>query len=241
MIYNGIRIKGEDYIQPNTEKVLSLTAGTPYGELSPYLMKRNGIIMENEWQFSKLYEAIPSVNEREHRYSDNYWSWPGQVHVDRRKSSKLIECITPEYFEWRRAGMECSFPVRYPVGYEYRHKCIGCYFVNSSGKARILDYITSRKKLYIPLYLEIIEKLPLFHKLLSKVKSGTSITIVEVDGPHQESLPYYKEKYNMTDDFIVNHVMESTIHNLDIMLQDDKHPFGHGYCLAVALLRHLQI
>lgn len=80
----------------------------------------------------------------------------------------------------------------------------------------------------------------MFHKLLFKVKSGTSITIVEVDGPHQESLPYYQDKYNVSEDFIVNHVMESTPQNLNIMLHDEKHPFGHGYCLATALLRHLQ-
>lgn len=241
MIYNGIRVDGQDYIKPGTKKILSLTKSTAYGELSPYLMKRNGILMENEWQFSKLYEAIPSVNEKEHRYSDNYWVWPGQVHVDRRKSSNLIECLTPEYFEWRKAGMECPFPVRYPVGYSHRHACIGCYYCpKPNGSARILDYITSRKKLYLPLYLKIVEKLPLFHELLSEVKAGTDITIVEVDGPHQESLQHYQDKYNVNEDFIVDHVMLSSPENLNIMLHDEKHPFGHGYCLATALLKNLK-
>lgn len=238
MIYNGIRIDGEDFIKPDTEKVLSLTKSTKYGELSPYLMKRDGVLLENEWQFSKLYETVPEIKIREHRYSDNYWIWPAQTHIDHRKSSKLLECITPEYFEWRQAGFECEFPVRYPVGYHHRHQCIGCYFQPKNSKPRILDYITSRKKLYLPMYLETVEEIPLFKKLLHKVKQGTDITIVEVDGPHQESLEYYQEKYNV-DNFIVDHVMEATPKNLQIMLDDEKHPFGHGYCLSVALLKHL--
>ena len=77
-----------------------------------------------------------------------------------------------------------------------------------------------------------------------------------MDGPCQSSLDYYKEKYDVDDNFIVDHTMEVTDKNIDIMLNDRKHPFGplrgegsprgyprrlgrrvgHGYCLAMALL-----
>jgi hypothetical protein len=63
-----------------------------------------------------------------------------------------------------------------------------------------------------------------------------NLLIVEWDGPHQESMEYYKEKYNVTDDFIVDSTMNATTENIDLMLNDEKHPFGHGYCLASALL-----
>lgn len=42
--------------------------------------------------------------------------------------------------------------------------------------------------------------------------------------------------YNVDDSFIQNHTMLATKENLNIMIDDIKHPFGHGYCLAMALL-----
>lgn len=45
--------------------------------------------------------------------------------------------------------------------------------------------------------------------------------------PHQESLEYYKNKYNLADDFIVNHTILVNKHNMDILLNDEKYPFGN--------------
>ena len=59
---------------------------------------------------------------------------------------------------------------------------------------------------------------------------------MEVDGPHQESLSYYKTMYGVPDDFIIGNTMLCTQSNLDLMLNDPKHNFGHGYCLAWSLL-----
>lgn len=73
-------------------------------------------------------------------------------------------------------------------------------------------------------------------KLKKWLQEGKNLLIIEVDGPHQESLDYYKEKYNVDDDFIVNSTMLATKENLEIMLNDTKHPFGHMYCLAACLL-----
>ena len=46
----------------------------------------------------------------------------------------------------------------------------------------------------------------------------------------------YKQKYGVGNDFIQNDTMLITKDNIEIMLNDTKHPFGHGYCLAMALL-----
>jgi len=38
------------------------------------------------------------------------------------------------------------------------------------------------------------------------------------------------------DDFIVNFTIEVNHENMQILINDTKYPFGHGYCLAMELL-----
>jgi hypothetical protein len=83
--------------------------------------------------------------------------------------------------------------------------------------------------------MKLVVKQPDFKKLLKKLKSGINLLIIEVDGPHEDHLNYYKEKYGVADDFIQNNTILVTPDNMNIMLNDDKFPFGHGYCLAMAL------
>lgn len=52
----------------------------------------------------------------------------------------------------------------------------------------------------------------------------------------QRSLGHYQERYGVSDDFIERGTMLATLDNLSIMLNDSEHAFGHGYCLAAALL-----
>ena len=63
-----------------------------------------------------------------------------------------------------------------------------------------------------------------------------SYSCINKNGPHYEGLNYYKDKYNVGDDFIQKHTMLATKENLDIMLNDSKHNFGHGFTLAGCLL-----
>ena len=67
-------------------------------------------------------------------------------------------------------------------------------------------------------------------------QQGTNLLIVEVDGPHQESMSYYKQRYSVADDFIDDNTVEVNEQSMKIMLNDPKHPFGHGYCLALAVM-----
>ena len=57
-----------------------------------------------------------------------------------------------------------------------------------------------------------------------------------MDGPRSESLDYYMETYGVSEDWINRDTILVTLDNLNIMISDTKHPFGHGYCLAMALL-----
>jgi hypothetical protein len=129
--------------------------------------------------------------------------------------------------------MNCKYPVRYPVGFDKnnRAKCLYCLWDGQQFK-----YVEARKAIYLPVYCELVKKQKQFKELQSRLEKGENLLIVEVDGPHQEDLKFYQEKYDVPDNFIENHSMLATEENLNIMLNDTKHPFGHGYCLAMALL-----
>ena len=192
--------------------------------------------MENVWQYSKVYETVPESTQRYSTYDKRViWKHPAETHAIKNPDGSFS--LTPEYFAWRAKGMNCKDPVRYPVGYDHRHKCLfSLKSVNGVIDPKPLDYITSRKEIYLPLYVHLVKDHPHFKLLLKKLSEGKNLLIIEVDGPHQESLDYYREKYNVPDNFIENDTMLCTKDNINIMLNDPKHPFGHGYCLGLALL-----
>jgi hypothetical protein len=244
MIRVGIHGKTDVSQFPDYYQVLSLTKSTPYGCLSPYCL--NVIFdedkgqtfttnMENAWQFSKVYANVPSSVQRRSRYDQTViWSHPAETHVTNDKNNNRIQ---DKYWLWRWKGFSTKEAVRYPVGFDHRHKCLySLWFDNDCKYYRVFDYIEARKNIYLPLYLQSVVKQPKFQQLKDKLSSGQNLLILEVDGPHQESLEYYKNKYHVDDNFIVNSTVLVTQTNMDIMLHDSKHPFGHGYCLAVALL-----
>lgn len=123
--------------------------------------------------------------------------------------------------------------MRYPVGFNHRHNCIGAMAQNSK---ELIGYIESRKHIYLPLYCKLVRQEEQFKELKNRLNKGENLLIIEVDGPHQESMNYYQEQYNVDNYFIENNTMLITPKNIDIMLNDIKHPFGHGYCLGMALL-----
>jgi hypothetical protein len=227
-IYNGKKYTDpqyDDYIP-----IICMTASTAYGSLSPYVLKNDhGHIMENIWQFSKVYEKVPYTKQKYSSYDPTViWEHPSEEHYTNGT-------ITDAYLQWRKKGFENKYPVRYPVPFDYRHNCIGS--IMDVDKPVLLDYIEARKAIYLPMYCDLVKKdKKKFIKLKKMLKEGKKLLIIEVDGPHQESLDYYTKKYNTSDTFIERNTVEATKENLQILLNDRKHPFGHGYCLAVALL-----
>lgn len=195
--------------------------------LSPYHLKDdNGCIMENIWQFSKVYEKIPSMPEKNHR-GPVYWQHGVETHYEN-------EMLLPAYWIWREKGFHHNTAVRYPVGFQHRTKCLFC--ILSLEDQTHLGYITSRKKIYAPVYCDLAKKQVAFQRLQQRLQHGENLLILEVDGPHQESMDYYKQNYHGCGTFIQNDTMLANEENLTIMLNDEKHPFGHGYCLAMSLL-----
>ena len=205
---------------PRYEDFTNIPVMTPsFGEwhvLSPYdLIDEKGRILENKWQFFKVYRWIPKVNRKE-------WEYPTETHI---KDGKY----TPEYYAWRQKGSHHNLAVRYPVGFHHRHNCLYALDENEDGsinEKEKLDYIQSRKRIYIKEYCRLVKMHPKFKELQKRLQSGENILIAEVDGPRKESLEYYKEKYGVDDDFIQDDTIIVNEKNMNIMLNDPKHPFG---------------
>ena len=85
-----------------------------------------------------------------------------------------------------------------------------------------MDYVTSRKKVYVPFYTEYIKnkKRALFWK--DMVSKGHDVTIYDFDGPRlEDGTPTCLEV------------------NLDLLrekINDTRYPFGHGYTVAAFIL-----
>jgi len=217
---------------PGFLNVEVMTASSPYGELGPYVLKdEKGRIMENIWQFSKVYARVPESTQRYSRWDNSIvWQHPSEQHVS--NNGELL----PEYFEWRKKGMNNQYPVRYPVGFSHRGECLYAFWNNQK-----LDYVEARCKIYFPIYRKLVIEQEKYSKLKKLHEDGYNLMICEVDGPKEESLGYYIEKYRdeyklNEDSFVENNSILVTEDNMSIMLNDTKHAFGHGYCLAMTLL-----
>lgn len=194
--------------------------------------------MENLWQFSKVYSHVPKTTQYYSRYDQRViWNHPAEVHFTQEEE-------TEAFWNWREKGLASEYPIRYPVGIKHRHNCLHSLIetkrVERDGEVEVtherVEYISARCQLYVPEYLRAVRKEEQFGVLKRKLKQGINLLIIEVDGPHQESLQYYREKYGVDETFIVCDTVLANRHNLSLFLYDALHPYGHGYCLAEALL-----
>jgi hypothetical protein len=233
-----IRYHGNKMLIPKLDGyktiVVMMKSHSKWYPLSPYELKNNkGQIMENIYQFSKVYKKVPKSKQRYSKFNNTIiWEWPEEVHVDKNCT------LTPEYWEWREAGTNNRYAVRYPVGFRHRGEVLYSIKGYPDGTYSFpLDYINARKEIYIPEYSGLVKKEDKFKELKRLLNNKSeNLLIVEVDGPHQESLDYYKDTYGVDNNFIMDHTMLINRKNIKIMLNDPKHNFGHGYVLAMTLL-----
>lgn len=215
------------------KRIVCLMASSAYGDISPYAVKdEKGRIIENLWQFSKYYANVPSSVQRYSRFDRRIiWQHPAECHQSDGAPNEA-------YLAWRKKGMSNNDAVRYPVGFSSRNECICAFKEGEDGPdlSRPLGYIAARKEIYLPEYTKAVINTDKFRVLKSMLDKGENLLIIEVDGPHQESLSYYRGEYGVGDDFIVDDTVLVTPENMEILLNDDRHNFGHGYCLAMALL-----
>lgn len=225
-----------DPYYPGFTPIRVLTKSSEYSSLSPYCLKtKDGIIHENYYQFSKLYPFVPATEQYESRFKKKLiWSHTSEIHVDDTNEPN------ENYWKWREAGFSCEYPVRYPVGYKQRHLCL-CSVIGTPKNYKKVDYITSRKEIYLKTYWDAVKKEKQFLELRERLLNGENLLIIEVDGPHQESVPYYHKTYGIDiNSFIQNSTIIVNKKNMKILLNDTKHPFGHGYCLGMSLLHKVK-
>ncbi len=217
--------------------------------LSPYVLKDSkGRLMENLWQFAKIYVQVSEQSHKE-------WSHDAEVHVLNYKKGQPITKITPEYWKWRSKGMNHKYPVRYPNGYAGKAKCISCLWPSSDSPLETLeevenqyaemeqlDYISARKRVYIPLYIHLAKQTEEFAELQEMLNHGENLQIMDVDGPddtiYDDEVPAPYNTMTKGTHGVTSGVgsIEMTEENVKALLNDPTQPFGHGYCLAVALL-----
>jgi len=105
-------------------------------------------------------------------------------------------------------------------------------FPNSKGKRVLhskwaeymnepMDYVTSRKKVYVPRYYDLVESREMVKYYRDYLKSGKNITIYDFDGVRDSSgAPSCKE---ITRELLIE------------KMNDTKFPFGHGYIVGALL------
>lgn len=213
--------------------VLTQVTNKEYGDLGPYNLKNEyGQIFESLYQSCKVFPKVPACKiPYSSGNSTIVWEWPEEVHIDQNGN------LTPEYWNWRHYLLNSPYPVRNPVPWSYMKTCSFSLekFEPISDSNPRLSYIEARCKIYVPLYIHLVSQQPRFLELKKRLLKGENLLIIEVDGPHQESLSHYQSIYGVSDNWIDKDSIEATMDNLNIMLNDPKHPFGHGYCLAWAL------
>lgn len=110
------------------------------------LRNEKGQLLENVWQFSKIYASVSAQKiPLSSRYypSTIIWEHPAEKHLDDNGEPN------DAYWDWRAKGMDNPYPVRYPNGFQGRKECVCCIYFDEDEKMQRLNYIESRKKIYL--------------------------------------------------------------------------------------------
>lgn len=90
------------------------------------------------------------------------------------------------------------------------------------GNDERMDYVTSRKKIYVPEYYNLIKNKDVTKYWKKMLEDGNNLIIYDFDGPR-------------TNNGDVD-CCEVTLKMLIDKINDTKYPFGHGYVVAATIL-----
>lgn len=136
------------------------------------------------------------------------------------------------YNRWKTSLWNCKKPIRYPNKINRRNNTQFALLIDKHGNEEQLDYIKSRKILYVYEYMRLIRKLPAYKKLLSYINEGKNLLITEIDVPTKGK----KGEYGIDCNHL-NIVDNYTVQKIEKLLNDPSEAFGHGLCLIYALLQ----
>ena len=139
--------------------VVLMKSHSEWGVIGPYhLTDDQGRIFENIYQGSKCYRDIPATKISYSRWNNKIiWEHPSEIHVDQNGQ------ILPAYWQWREKVMENQYHLRYPVGRKHASKCL--FAIPMDNLNERLDYISSRKRIYAKLYIDLVRQHPKYDEL----------------------------------------------------------------------------
>jgi len=154
---------------------------------------------KNRIHFSPMTELIGGYN--------GYWNFESYW-----QSGKVFENIPIETTKkwWR----ELKEPKRrYP-----KSKGNKVLYALFDGNDEKMDYVTSRKKIYVPQYYDLIKDKDIIEEYKQILMKGKNIIIYDFDGPRDINGDVLCVE--LTNDLLVEKI------------NDTRHPFGHGYIVA---------
>lgn len=195
-------------------------------EFSPYYMKtdeetrgaRAGILFENYYQGLKVYPRLYAHEVYPSRFQRNRpprWAWKEDVEII-RNGVLWVE----KYNEWRESVWACDYPLRYPNTIHRRSEC-----VYSLVDGVQYNYAEARR-LYRDEYCRLARKSPKYSLLLNM----HPLTLAEIDVPAAGKAGLHGECAGP------DNITPLTLELLERLFADLSAPFGHGLCLAYALL-----
>ena len=156
--------------------------------MSPMFLKtKEGVIFENYWQYGKKFKELGHEDRTTwlEFKKKGHLRTKGDRHPKGTKTNEIKYTIN-------KNGKNINF-YRYLTAY------------SSEYNNEEMDYLTSRLKIYIPLYEELVKETNAFKELKKKVDEGYSIMILDFDGPPKP--------------------MEVTLENINKMKYDTSRPY----------------
>lgn len=214
--------------------------GTPWKALCPFLLKTDGkeelsnpggIIFENFWQGAKVFNIVYPQKQ----YASRFHQTPEHLWFSHNMSGSLLHTDgslnLAKYTQWRDLVWACTRPVRYPNGHNHRSEVL--YALVDDG--RRLDYLQSRKEIYVREYCRLIGDTPEFKLLQDMHRAGQNLCIAEMDVPKASKNGAYRKYTDKSESGGIISV-PLTVDILEELLNDPSAPFGHGLCIAMMLL-----
>lgn len=204
----------EDYIRID---VTSCNKNPKFvSEMSPLFIgpcvSSDGLVaqtFEDLWQYGKVYPKI---------YDENKKIVAG---IDENGNP------TPEFYEWRKRfyALKKDKGDRHPAfPSSIRHRdCKYMVYFDENGNLEKLDYVTSRKKVYIPEYAKLVVNTDSFKELKKQYESGAKIALCDFDAWN-----YYGP--NLDQDVTI----------IDVV-NNPQFKVGHGYVIKMLLQGDIEV
>ena len=167
------------------------------------------LLFENYWQYGKIFRDLGHL-DRNNKFTKQWIAFRKKGYSEKKghrhpKGTKTNEVL----YKYTKGNKEYN-------KYKYYIASTSYYF------GEYMDYITSRKKVYCPVYEQLIKQTMFYQELKKEVcENGMNVMILDLDGP----------KGNSDDE----KCLKVTQKMLQEKINDARYPFGHGYVFAAMI------